>query len=236
VVINPELLFIHIPKTGGTSCTDYLCQTLRGPVFCSSIKHQHADQHFGATLFEGYSHETLTEIYADRERILATTGIDPTRLRNVFAVIRNPYALELSNYLFFRNGRSNILKGPAFQVPHVQDKVALAQGSFEDFVRESGYFRDDIAGQQFRSEDYLTLEGHVPDFVTILKAEELGAVFPALTLPFRARNDIDFPHSNQSAKPGDMTLSDIDAATRAAIREKHQWLFDNGFYGNDSIQ
>jgi hypothetical protein len=33
MVINPDVLFLHIPKTSGTSCTDYLCQTLKGPVF-----------------------------------------------------------------------------------------------------------------------------------------------------------------------------------------------------------
>ncbi len=232
MVINHELLFIHIPKTGGTSCTDYLCQTLRRPVFCSSIKFQHAEKHFNATLFEGYSHETLDEIYSNRSRIMTATGIDPTVLRNVFAVIRNPYSLELSNYLFFRNGRQNLLKGPAFQVPHVQEKVELAQGSFENFVRNCGYFRDDLAGQQFRTEDYLTLNGEIPDFLTILKAEELDDVFPQLTRPFRERDDIAFPHSNQSARPGDMTFEDIDAATRAAIREKHRWLFEEGYYSD----
>ena len=29
MVINPDVLFLHIPKTSGTSCTDYLCQTLK---------------------------------------------------------------------------------------------------------------------------------------------------------------------------------------------------------------
>ena len=117
MVINSELLFIHIPKTGGTSCTDYLCQTLRGPVFCSSIKHQDADMHHKAFLFEGYSHETLAEIYSDRDQVIAATGIDPTMLRHVFAVVRDPYELELSNYLFFSQRSGEHSQGGAFQVP-----------------------------------------------------------------------------------------------------------------------
>ena len=161
---------------------------------------------------------------------MAATGIDPTKIRNVFAVIRNPYSLELSNYLFFRNGQENILRGPAFQVPHVQAKVKLAQGGFENFVKESGYFRDDIAGKKFRTEDYLMLDGEVPDFVTIVKVEELSMVFPGLTRSFRDTDDVKFPHTNQSGIPGGMRIADIDKRTRRVIRAKHRWLFDEGFY------
>lgn len=235
MVISSDLLFIHIPKTGGTSCTDYLCQTLRGPVFCSSIKYLHASMHFNATLFEGYSHETLEEIYGSRDSIMAATGIDPTKLRNVFAVIRNPYTLELSNYLFFRNGRENILRGPAFQVPHIQDKVALAQGSFKNFVLESGYFRDDVAGQSFRTEDYLQLNGEIPNFLTVLRAEELDDCFPGLTRAFRQRDDVPFPRANASGGQGDMQLEDIDWESRQAIHAKHAWLFDNGYYEKEEV-
>ncbi len=230
MVINREFLFIHIPKTGGTSCTDYLCQTLKGPVFCSSIKSQHADHHFNATLFPGYSHETLDEIYADKDRIFELTGVDPTSLTNVFAVVRHPYTLELSNYLFFRNGRKNILKGPAFQVPHVQRKVELAQNSFAYFVQNSGYFREELDGIVFRTEDYITLSGRVPDFLTILRSETLGNTFPDITRPFRERDDIPFPHSNKSRMEGDMQLEDIDAETKEIIQAKHAWVFDNGYY------
>ena len=69
----------------------------------------------------------------------------------------------------------------SWRFPHVQDKVELAQGTFESFVRQPGYFRDDVAGQKFRTEDYLMLDSRVPDFVTIAKAEELNIVFPDLT-------------------------------------------------------
>lgn len=230
MVITQEFLFIHIPKTGGTSCTDYLCQTLRGPVYCSSIKYLHAEKHFEATLFPGYSHETLNEIHSKKHDIEEATGIDATAIRDVFAVIRNPYALELSNYNFFRNGKKNLLKGPAFQVPHVQEKVELAQGSFPEFITRSGYFRDDLEGQKLRTEDYITLNGKVPDYLTILKAEELSTTFPAVTAPYRDREDVPFPHTNQSGNNENLTLDDLDTQTRELIQAKHQWLFDQGYY------
>jgi len=120
----------------------------------------------------------------------------------------------------------------SWRFPHVQDKVELAQGTFESFVRQPGYFRDDVAGQKFRTEDYLMLDSRVPDFVTIAKAEELNIVFPDLTRPFRVTDDIKFPHNNQSGRRDGMSIGNIDKQTRGLIRAKHRWLFDEGFYND----
>lgn len=230
MVINPDLIFIHIPKTGGTSCTDYLCQSLRPPIFCFSIKSMFKDKHFNARLLSGYSHETLEEVYSDKDRIKRETGIDVTTINHLIAVIRHPYDLELSNYSFFRNGRSNVLKGEAFQVPHILEKVQLAQGEFCEFVRASGYFRENENGNGFRTEDYFLINGKIPENLTLLRFEDLQHKFPIVTRQFRLVGDMDFPHSNKSAPTADSSTITLDEDTRHAIYEKHRWLFDEGYY------
>jgi hypothetical protein len=178
----------------------------------------------------GYSHETLEEIYADSERLKQETGISVMGINNIFAVIRHPYELELSNYSFFRNGRKNVLRGAAFQVPHILEKVELAQGSLCKFVERSGYFRDRETGQGYRTEDYFLIDGKIPDNVTLLRCEELDEKFQSVTAPFRVAGNIEFPHSNKSAPFKEFSTADLDGETKQAIYEKHQWLFDAGYY------
>ena len=230
MVINKELIFIHIPKTGGTSCTDYLCRTLTGPVFCFSIKSMFHDHHFEAKLVSGYSHETLQEVYADEERIKRETGISVSDIGNIIAVIRHPYELELSNYSFFRNGRTNVLKGEAFQVPHIMEKIELAQGSFRNFVEHSGYFRNDENGSGYQVEDYFLIDGEIPGNLTLLRFEELEEKFTSVVAPFCVNPALEFPHSNKSATLTEMSVADIDEPTKVAIYRKHRWLFDAGCY------
>jgi hypothetical protein len=230
MVCNQDLIFLHIPKAGGTSCTDYLCQTLKTPIFSSSIKSKFAEHHYDAQLIEGYSHETLEEIYQNEDTLFEQMGIKVKQIKNIFVVIRHPYELELSNYLFFRNGKNNVLRGPAFQVPHVLEKIDLAQGTFDHFVRDSGYFRDDAEGRGIRCEQYFLLDGEIPEQLTILRAEDLSEEFPRVTRQFRVRDDIPFPYVNKSGSASVATDDYLNKKTKRAIVEKHQWLFSNGFY------
>ena len=186
----------------------------------------HAKHHFNARLLSGYSHETLEEIYADSARIESETRINVTNVENIFAVIRHPYDLELSNYVFFRNGRKNVLRGSAFQVPHILDKVELAQGSVREFVERSGYFRGDNSGRGYRTEDYFRIRGEIPDNVTLLRFENLEEEFPLAMAPFLAEKKMEFPHSNKSAPGEGISMDELDGPTKIAIYKKHRWLFD----------
>ena len=115
MILNPDILFLHIPITGGTSCTDFLCQVLKTPVFLSSLKQQIATDHFQANLIPGISHETLSELRAARSDIKERTGILLDDIKLIFAVLRHPYEIELSNYHFYRAGDTNVLRHKLFR-------------------------------------------------------------------------------------------------------------------------
>lgn len=230
MVFNKELLFIHIPKAGGTSCTDYLCQKLTTPIFSSSLKSTLEDWHFKARLIAGFSHETLAEAYGDYQRTLALSGIDVRHIPHVVAVIRHPFNLELSIYNFYRNGRNNVLQAKPFRVPEVQEKIELAQGPIKNFVECSGYFRSNGDDSGYRTEDFLMIDGKLPENLHILRAEELDTTFTHLICRLTGLPASDFPRANVTANPKKATIDDLDPGARDAIYRKHQWLFDQGYY------
>jgi hypothetical protein len=230
MVFNESLLFIHIPKTGGTSCTNYLCQHLAQPSFSSSLKSQTDEWHFNAKLLPGYSHETLSEAYSDYKNIYEQSGIDVRAIPALLAVIRDPVTLELSAYNFYRNGANNVLQATAFQVPEVKERIELAQGGLKHFIRHWGYFRDGFSGDGLRTEDYVTLDGELPENLTLLKVESLDQQFTALMRTFLGGQAHPFEAANVTKNPNKVTADDLDSETIECIYHKHRWLYDQGFY------
>src|SRR5687768_17179154 len=100
MLFSRDLLFIHVPKTGGMVVTEYLLRTLPRPVHYS---HPHDPQHGGDPGIEeipGSRHETLGEA----RRILSERGIRVHDLPLIIAVVRNPYDLEVSRYAYLQRG------------------------------------------------------------------------------------------------------------------------------------
>jgi len=230
MVFNESLLFIHIPKTGGTSCTNYLCQHLAQPSFSSSLKSQTDEWHFNAKLLPGYSHETLSEAYSDYKNIYEQSGIDVRAIPALLAVIRDPVTLELSAYNFYRNGANNVLQARAFQVPEVKERIQLAQGGLKHFISHWGYFRNGFSGDGLRTEDYVTLDGELPENLTLLKMEYLDQQFTAVMRPFLGGQAHPFEPANVTKNPNKVTADDLDSETIECIYHKHRWLYDQGFY------
>ncbi len=88
---NLNLLFIHIPKTGGTTVEEYLYRKYQVPRDLKSL------WLFGPLFKHSYQHCTLKEI-RDKKNAL---GIDFQNIK-IFAVVRNPYH-RLVSELFFRS-------------------------------------------------------------------------------------------------------------------------------------
>ena len=230
MVINPEVLFLHIPKTGGTSCTDYLCQALRGPVFLSSLHYQTSPVHFHASVIPGISHETLAEIRDARDGIAQQTGIRLDDITLIVAVLRHPYQIELSNYHFYRNGNQNILRHKMFRDERTEWRIGLAQGDFADFVANSGHFRVRSDGTDIRCEDYLLVDGELDPRIHLLRAESLSEDFPRLLAPY-TRGPVDFPFTNRSRPDGAAPFETLDSDLQRLIYVKHKWVFDHAYNG-----
>ena len=235
MILTRDILFIHIPKTAGVSCTDFLCRNLRQPIAYFSIQASFGKKKYkSAQIFPGFNHETLEEAYSAREKILDLCGIDVNLVEKVLTVVRHPYDLEASIYNFFRNAHRNALQHLS-DSPNLVDRIELAKGSFKEFVAGSGYFRQDNMSpdpqQLYRVEDYFLVDGQVPPNVHILKFEDIGETLPNAVRPYLSPEfSGGFPHLNPSNGKRKKPVTEMDDEVKALIYEKHRWLFDHGYY------
>ena len=225
MIFSDDVVFIHIPRTGGSSCSHYLLRCLRGPIH---------NCHAGAAKETARIDRRCIHPHTDVNRhcslrgaerhIRRLTGQSLAEKRLLLAVVRHPFALEYSFYMHLR--KPNARKRRMQVAP---EQVRLARGDFRSFVARAGYFREGM-----RQEDYFLLDGDIPANLKLLKFEDLPELVPRAVAPF-AREDkiVEFPHRNRSAASEAGLHQLLDEETRELIRRKHSWLFERGYYSFD---
>jgi hypothetical protein len=226
VIFNDEMIFIHIGKTGGMSCSHYLLRALKPPVYyChgAALSQQRLLDQPGLILRDDVGrHCTLRE---GLEFIARLNGKGLDDFRKVVAVIRHPYTLEYSYYRHLQKPKARRLrKGRSRRPDGTPSALALAEGDFRTFVEHAGYHRPNHPQEKF-----FRLKGRVPDKLELVRFEELSTAFPEAVQPFCRDEVIDFPHRNQSAYGADFSKVMTDDV-RALIHEKHRYMFDQGYY------
>ena len=212
MIFNRDILFIHVPKTGGMAMTDLLLASLPKPVFYT---HPHepnpqlAAQ--GVVEIPGDRHESLPEA----REILAPRGFAMEQFRLILAVIRNPYALEVSRFCYLQNGNA---------VDRGHNQTLAMTGDFEKFARES----EDHGGATRPIESYYQLDGALPKNLRVLRqenlTEDLRAAFASVGLP----TDFTLPIVNETRHEPFATF--YTPAAAAAVNARYRWFFDQGFY------
>lgn len=100
MVFNHKVLFLHLGKTGGTSVSWLLCNTLKPPVFnvFENAQMKKPGPQGYEFLLEGKRHASLPEAKA----LLAQYGMEIEDLKLILVIVRNPVDLELSHYRHLR--------------------------------------------------------------------------------------------------------------------------------------
>jgi len=210
LIWNNELLFLHVPKTGGMSVTDFLLDNLALPVhYTTDSKHRRKKR---ARFHEGRRHETLVEAegYFNSMRNSSISDFEV-----VVAVMRNPYDLEVSRYHYLQKGNA-VDKGLA------QD-LAVA-GDFTQYLREAPFF----GASPPRIDRYFTIMGSMPDNLRIIRYENLEQDFHRLVGPHLANKRARLPHMNKSARSDWRDYFDEEA--EELCYQRHAWFFDKGYY------
>ncbi len=213
MICTKDVLFIHIGKTGGISITDYLCNTLQGPIISATNSRLGNDKIFGNEIItEGHRHFTLEESLVHLKKY----NITYDSLEVIFAVIRNPYDYEVSlwNHYIKRYRRGNLKESK--RVKAVQSK------SFDFFVKQNFLHRPEV-----KIKDYLTLSGKVPDKMNIILFENMSSEIQKIISPYQLKK-APFPHKNKSIIKKNPLILTKDQ--KELIYKKNKWVFDNQFY------
>ncbi|MGH6888554.1 MAG: hypothetical protein ACREHF_05065 [Rhizomicrobium sp.] len=241
MLFNDDVLFLHVPKTGGTSITSFLMHGLPGSIVLTeprelagpldgvpaSVRAKLRLKQWRRRLgylrrpkirrLEGARHETLPEA---RDR-LAKLGYRLEDFRIILAAIRNPYDLEVSRFHFFRRGHHGI----AGFVREQAEAIAMA-GDFALFARTAAY-HGHLPG---RIEDWFEIDGHFPANLRILRFEKIDSDLRRIVEPYCPVAS-PLPRLNTSDHaPYNRYLT---AETETAIYSKYRWLFDRGFYARE---
>src|SRR5215217_63459 len=101
MVFSEDVLFLHVPKTGGVSVAHYLLRSLHPPI------HYVIPGHLGLADRPGYIHipDTPHRNLERAREFLRERGIALADFKAIIAVIRNPYDLAVSNYAYQRQER-----------------------------------------------------------------------------------------------------------------------------------
>lgn len=211
MLFNDELLFLHVPKTGGMAVTKYLLEVLPPPVRYAYPNFREDYERKGIVQLKGIRHETMSEA----RDFLHTLGLDLAAFKCIIAMLRNPYAIEVSRFAYLQKGHS-------WDRGHNQD-LALG-GDFERFAIHS----HDHGGHARPIESYFLLDGQMPPNLKILRTENLDEEVKRALEGIGVRTDAILPRDNESSH-GDPPRYYTRAAEEAVYR-RYRWVFDRGFY------
>ncbi|HEX3663859.1 MAG TPA: sulfotransferase domain-containing protein [Rhizomicrobium sp.] len=238
MLFTDRLLFLHVPKTGGTSATSFLIRNLPGRVTLTEpaefppeardiplparlklqlrrlrrkagfLRHPHLRR------IAGHRHETLQQACEALEHL----GRRLTDFEAIIAVIRNPYDLEVSRFHFFQRGHLGV---PGLANEYAEE---LAQsGDFTGFAMRAAY-HGQLPG---RIEDWFEIAGRRPANLHILRFETLQSDLAQVLAPY-CRIVSPLPRLNASTRAPYKDY--LTPAIEEAIYNKYRWLFEQGFY------
>lgn len=215
----------HLPKTGGHSLRTYLAEHVPGTRDLTSM-YMHAP-HLALRDWEAW------------------IGRHPDSFERIFAVIRDPYDHQLSQWKFWRDMYARGFRGEQFmhaalysELTHwlldpmsdwhvydprrlngtrnLQRTVAPPDAGYEHF---GGYYAY-----------WLQVDGKVPDNVTLLRFETMGRDFPRALSEYLGKPLPDtMPHENKG--PGaDEVRPYYSPEAVQIVNSKFRWAFRKGLF------
>lgn len=211
MIWNDKILFIHTPKTAGMSMTTMLLESLQGSVFVTGPFERKTEGNIG--YLPGSRHETLV----DAQSFFTYRNMDIAAFERMFAVMRNPYDLELSRYAYLRQGLPQD-KGPA------QD-IAMAE-PFKEYLKKAPFFGMKPPKLHY----YFTFNGVLPDNLVVLKFENLAADIETYLAPY-LKDKFKLPFDNVSKHKKYQEVYDTES--EQLVFERNRWFFEKGFYARE---
>ena len=180
MLISESLIFVHYPKTGGSSVQAYIEKALPN-------KYYPADDATLANEEKAWlTHQGLAVAYQYAIKL----GFDPFKIPTIVC-IRNPYNLMLSGYKYL--------------VHYCKDRIDNLEGTYSEYLLNlSSNTPADILSKRAGTlygpyTSHLTIRDLVPSNVTIARTESLSEdVAKFLKNQVGVRPAFDFPHKNKT--------------------------------------
>ncbi len=209
---NSDVAFVHIPKCAGHSCREYMAEHLEGVQDLADM--MPAAPHIALRDFEPW------------------IGRKPESFHRIFAVVRNPYEHQLSQWVYWKDMYAKGFRGEQFDFAAMYPDLTHwlldpnSDWHVYDARHRNGMSRT-IApvGEGFNAFGgyypyWLAVDGKVPDNVRLVRFERLETDFP------KALGTVgEMPRSN--AGPGfklDVPPYYSDLA-REIVERKFEWAF-----------
>ena len=208
-----DCIFIHIPKTGGTS----LCYYVLESVFKEDYLR---DQGHLLSTKAGWKHATLRGIYKRKKKL----DLDPNKVKYVIAMFRNPYDKMVSLYHFYKQTLAQLLRRDN------PKQYEITKLPFHEWVVALKKF--DLAYTWRSYEHFIELpDGNLPQNLIILRYENYEKdVREALKL-FGGKVDdsAEIKHLMKSNRPRNWREL-YDKESEEAVYQFHKWVFNKGYY------
>ncbi len=206
IVFNDRVLFVHNPKTAGTSLLAYLQSTLPQPVYLAGV-HELGTHHPALSTALGYACGVTGQCHFDV----------------VISVIRNPFNREISMYRYFREVLANS-PGLESDLPDsaMRRRVRLASElEFNDYLQM--LWDEEGTVDIWRSRCFYEMaEGTRLDGLKVLRFEALSDDL-ARTLG-KCKGSL--PHLNASK----YSAYHFDAQSIQIVQSSYDWVFKGGWY------
>ncbi len=212
ILFNDDTLFVHNPKTAGTSLLSYLAASLPGEVRTAGVG-QLGTYHPSLSMAVGY----------------ASGVVGRATFKRVISVVRNPFDREVSMYIYFREVLANS-PGLLSDLPDVAMQLRVYKSvelDFRDYLR--WLWDEEGSVDIWRSRCFYEMaEGTRLDALRVLRFECIEEDLAA-ALGLAAVN---LPKLNTSSRQP--TASYYDEPTADLVRRSYQWMFDAGYYGDSN--
>lgn len=208
---NGNLAYLFMPRTATRTLNSYFADVWHGPLFGTAspaqlreIKKNRPTMNF---VQPGRGHENMQKFV----EYLYRYGRSINHFEKIIFVVRNPYDLVRSNYLFLQD---------QYALPNRSTNSILAgENSYDDFCRKIAH--PDPG-------NWIKASGKVPENLHILRFEKLADDIRSIDDHFKKKN-IPMPRLNERIKDNDKAYVLTDA-TEKLIYEKYRAMFDFGSY------
>ncbi len=212
---NDDVLFIHIPKTGGTSAKRYMAEVLpdlKWPrtatwfMLADGADKVTAEHHEKARATVEGSRLPIGHVpLKDLQRF---TGRAPESWDRIIAILRNPFEQQVSQWWFWHTRYAEGDHHPSDIVAGMHSRFgSWLRDPYADYHRwyELQQFEDDEPMKTKPEADpaprgyyrwWLEVDGEIPPNVVTLKMEEMATTLPAALAPYCDGVMPEVPHVN----------------------------------------